>query len=125
MNELYWITTLGNLKVFFVIATIVLFIIVSCLIVAVNTTEPNDDDEDVVKKVASLLKVCKICALSFAISIVGCILIPDEEQLYVIYGVGTTIDYLKENPNAKKLPDNVINALNAYLEDMLQKDENN
>lgn len=44
------------------------------------------------------------------------IVVPSKQELYVIYGIGGTIDYLKENPNAQKLPNNIINAANKFLE---------
>ena len=49
--------------------------------------------------------------------------IPSTEQLYMIYGVGGTIDYLKENPTAKELPDKCIKALDTWV-DNLNKEGN-
>jgi hypothetical protein len=40
----------------------------------------------------------------------------------MIYGVGGTIDYIKSNDKAKKLPDKCIEALDKYL-DNINKEE--
>lgn len=40
-----------------------------------------------------------------------------------IYGVGGTIDYLKENKDANKIPDKCIKALDKYLDDVLKEDK--
>ena len=39
-----------------------------------------------------------------------------------IYGLGGTIDYIKSNDRAKKLPDKVVNALTCYL-DYVEKEK--
>ena len=41
----------------------------------------------------------------------------------VIYGLGGTIDYIKSNDKAKKLPDKVVNALTRYI-DYVEKEKN-
>lgn len=43
-------------------------------------------------------------------------LIPNEEEMLIIYGVGGTIDYLKSNPTATHIPDKCIKALDMYLD---------
>lgn len=46
--------------------------------------------------------------------------------MYMIYGVGGTIDYLKDNETAKQLPDKVIVALDKYIDSLNEdKEENN
>lgn len=42
--------------------------------------------------------------------------------MYLIYGVGGTIDYLKDNETAKQLPDKVVIALDKYI-DSLNEDK--
>lgn len=46
------------------------------------------------------------------------IFIPNKNELYAIYGVGTIIDYCENNSNMKELPDNAVKALNAYLKNI-------
>ena len=50
---------------------------------------------------------------------IGNIFIPDKKTLYVIYDIGGTLDYLKENKTAKQIPDKAILALDKYLNEQL------
>lgn len=45
-----------------------------------------------------------------AILIVFSFAIPSEKKLYTIYGIGSTIDYIKSNDKAKQIPDKAINS---------------
>lgn len=45
------------------------------------------------------------------------------KSMYMIYGVGGTIDYLKENETAKQLPDKVVMALDKWVDSQIE-DEN-
>lgn len=49
-------------------------------------------------------------------------LIPSTSQCYAIFGVGTTIEYLKDSKEAQKLPENAFKALNYYLESISEKE---
>ena len=42
--------------------------------------------------------------------------IPSEKKLYAIYGIGSTIDYIKSNDKAKELPDKAIDCIYKYLD---------
>ena len=54
--------------------------------------------------------------------IIGCILImfsfaiPSEKKLYAIYGIGSTIDYIKSNDKAKEIPNKAIDCIYKYLD---------
>lgn len=41
----------------------------------------------------------------------------------MIYGVGSTIDYIKENPTAKQLPDKCVKILDKWVDEQLQKEK--
>ena len=41
----------------------------------------------------------------------------------MIYGVGSTIDYIKENPTAKQLPDKWVKILDKWVDEQLQKEK--
>lgn len=47
----------------------------------------------------------------------------DGADLLIIYGVGGTIDYLKDNKDANKIPDKCVKALDKYLDDVLTEDK--
>lgn len=43
--------------------------------------------------------------------------------MYIIYGVGSVVDYLQENEEAKQLPDKTIKALNTFADKYKQTKE--
>ena len=43
---------------------------------------------------------------------------PSTKEAMLIWGVGSTIDYIQENETAKQLPDKCINALNDWVESL-------
>ena len=47
--------------------------------------------------------------------------IPSTKDAYIIYGVGGTFDYLKNDEKAKEFPDKVIEAADLYLDLQLGK----
>ena len=60
--------------------------------------------------------------ITFAISVVGCIFIPSQTEMYTIIGIGGTVEYLQGNEKARQLPDKVIDAVYHYL-DTVKEDE--
>lgn len=48
--------------------------------------------------------------------------IPSTKDALLIYGLGGSLDYIKGNDTAKKLPEKAIMALDRYLEE-LNKDK--
>ena len=55
--------------------------------------------------------------------VVVAIFIHSHKNLLIIYGVGGTIDYVRENKNANNIPDKCIKALDKYLDDALKEDK--
>lgn len=60
---------------------------------------------------------------AIVLGVVMAIFIPSKKNLLIIYGVGGTIDYLKENKDANKIPDKCVKALDKYLDDALKEDK--
>lgn len=60
----------------------------------------------------------------FIVSLCSYIIIPDTKTLYVIYGVGGTLDYLKENKTSKQIPEKAILVLDKYLNEQLGNNNN-
>jgi len=80
---------------------------------------PSCDDDD--KSIAvKWIKRIGVCAILFTLVAV---FTPSSKSMYMIYGVGGTIDYLKENPTAKQLPDKVVMALDKWGDSQIE-DEN-
>ena len=68
-------------------------------------------------------KMFKGSMFAIVLGVVMAIFIPSKKNLLIIYGVGGTIDYLKENKDANKIPDKCVKALDKYLDDALKEDK--
>lgn len=112
MSELYWITRLDGLVAFFLILTVAfLFCGVG---IATNAWE---DKKKMPKSVLKLFAGAVICFFLL-------VLTPSTKTAFVIYGVGGTIDYIKQNETLQGLPDKTIKCLDKFLEEYIQPKEN-
>lgn len=112
MAEIYWLQTIGNISIFLKCLFVVMLIVYMTLGVFLFAclTEEKKEGIDFAKKWAIRL------ILPLCISIVGFIFVPSRNDIYAIYGLGGTIDYIKSNDKAKQLPDKVVDALNRYID---------
>ena len=53
------------------------------------------------------------------------ILTPNTKEAMLIFGIGTTIDYVKQNDTLKQIPDKCINALDAWVDSLTEKEYKN
>ncbi len=121
MKELYWITVIGNLHVTAMIFTIGLPILASFVFLAIGVSECEANKR-------MTFKAVKITFVSWLCCLMLCNFTPTQSELYAIYGIGSVIDYAQSSDEVKKLPDNAVKAINAYLESINgkeNKDENN
>ena len=122
MSELYWLNVLGNLNGFcrfFMVLSIIAFVV--CVIFYFVS-----QDEDLYSLTSkSIAKFIRFTLLPILIiSTIGNTFIPDTKTLYVIYGIGGTLDYLKENKTAKQIPDKAILALDKFLNEQIGDNDN-
>ena len=113
MNELYWITRLDNVYGAFIGITVVS----SCVVFVVFVIRVILDEMEIDTK-NRLRKFLKIFTPLLFVGIMGLVFVPNTKEGLIIYGIGGTIDYIKSNDKAKKLPDKVIDALDKYLDTM-------
>ena len=118
MNEIYWLTRLSGFKA---IAIILLVLSIIAVIVAAiwyaNTSEDYMKEErDALMTLIRKWKATWVCSLLFGIR--GVIFIPTQREILFIYGLGSTIDYVKSNDKAKQLPDKAVDALTRYLDEI-------
>lgn len=102
MSDLYWIAVLGNFMMFINVVCIIctLAIVVSFIGFVVNSGDYGCE------KPRAICKKTVICSLVvLTILLFVSVFIPSKKDLYLIYGVGGTIDSLKNNPTAKQFPD--------------------
>lgn len=116
MSTLYWINVLGSLNdVCMIIFEIsVLFGITFFLVTIFHKDDIKEDLSKVGYK--RFVKVRNTNYIVLIISTLVLVFLPTKNQLYIIYGVGGTIDYLKDNPTAKELPDKCIKALDTWVD---------
>ena len=123
MNTLYWFGVLGGFATTFCAQAIILGVIFIIAFVAfiVLYVDEGKDDESTLPIKRMLWKIF----IPLCITIMAGIFIPSKEDMYMIYGVGGTLDYLKENPEAGKLPDKTIEFLNVAMDEYIKdhKDE--
>ena len=114
MSEIYWITRLnminGWLITFSAVSGVLMIVLTILYIVA-----KSDNDEPMIKNVKCVLKPCTI---TFFICLPLTILTPTKDEALLIWGVGSTIDYVKENETIKQLPDKCVDALNAWVDSL-------
>lgn len=118
MSELYWLNVFGNLHACGEVVVFLSILVLLCF--GIWTITSGSDYEEPFKMIKRKVK-CSIYALVFGATI--CVFIPSTKSLLIIYGVGGTIDYLKENKDANKIPDKCIKALDKYLDDALKEDK--
>lgn len=111
MSELYWLTRLEYIQNFLIIVMsisgIALFISFMLWIMANYAEETKLALKWVISSFVTLI----ISSLIF-------VFVPTTKEALLIWGVGSTIDYLQENETAKQLPDKCINALNDWVDNL-------
>ena len=122
MTEIYWLQVIGNLGCLSVVALVAMIIFIVILTVCYFSFEVYDDDDRAKK--AAIAKWLQRSAVGLVISVVGIVFIPDDKEMMAIYGIGSTIDYIKSNDKAKELPDKVVDALTKYLETLNDEKKN-
>lgn len=118
MNELYWLNVLGNLNDLGGAIVILSFLVFIALgfwffLCSTDDLEPSP----------FIKKVFKGSLSAIVLGVVMVTFIPSTKNLLIIYGVGDTIDYLKDNKDANKIPDKCVKALDKYLDDVLKEDK--
>lgn len=125
MSTLYWITILDNLHgLCIIICALSLMLSAVCFIINLFYAEEIKEDNTTFSY-KSFNKAKNLAYTILIISTLVVIFVPSENQLYKIYGVGGTIDYLKENPTAKELPDKCIKALDTWVDNFNKEEGNN
>lgn len=110
MLEIYLITRMGIVMPICAIISVLAFLVF--LVSGIGFASDSEDELNV--------KVFKRSCIVLAISLMGVIVFPSKEDMLLIYGVGTTLDYIQDNETAKQLPDKCIEALNIWVESLTE-----
>ena len=114
MSEIYWITRLDTIQGFCIGGLVIGF-----LLLFIWLMHKVCDKESIAElKWTGIISVFIFCpAVMF---------IPTSKDAMLIFGIGTTIDYIQNNETAKQLPDKCIEALDNWVETLsLDKNEKN
>lgn len=93
-------------------AIIAVLAFIVCLVSGIDIVDDGKGELNV--------KVLKRSGIVLAISLMGVIVCPSKEDMLLIYGIGTTLDYIQENETAKQLPDKCIEAINIWVESLTE-----
>lgn len=118
---IYLLTILDSIKIPCCIAAGVtgiafLFLTVGYYIEAAESY-PNENT------VNTLAAVRKRLLIVFSICLPLAILIPSSRTAAMIFTVGSTIDYVKNNEKIKELPDKAVLCLEKYLDEYLTEEK--
>lgn len=128
MNEIYWITRLDGINTVLIIMIVVGAIF--CTVVGIAYFITNGQViydsargyEASKKENEGYRKTCSnVLKWTIPITIISCLLrifTPTTKEALLIWGVGGTIDYIKSNPVAKKIPDKCIIALDKWVDSL-------
>lgn len=116
MNEIYWITRLDAIQALAIIAVFILgiFIFLHTILWIMEDDEENK---------SKLKKIFLKFAAYISIPIFLLVFIPSKRDMLMIIGIGGTIEYLKSNDTANKLPDKVIMAIDKLLDDTIEEEK--
>lgn len=115
MNEIYWITRLDAIQTLAIIAVFILGVF-TFLYILFWIMEDDEKDKSKFKK--NILKF----AAYISIPVFLLVFIPSKRDMLMIIGIGGTIEYLKSNDTANKLPDKVIMAIDKLLDDTIEEE---
>lgn len=118
---MYWITRLSSIHDAFLFVFIIAATVAFLTGVVVLLIGGNKDAHDCFKYVKKYFITAVVAVI---LSGIGLVFVPKTNEALLIYGVGTTIDYVDNNETIKQLPDKAVQALDKYL-DLLNKDSEN
>lgn len=118
MNTIYWITRLDAICTALVLLDTVLVLVLAfcCFSYLSNLSIDSwrKEEQEQEKKLAK--RIGKKSCIALVITTLLLVFIPSTKEAFAIYGIGGTIDYVKSNDKAKRLPDKVIDALDRYVD---------
>lgn len=107
MKELYFINLIGNIN----IAAWTIFVVLCFAAFVIGIAYFMEDIEDELMK-----KLSKSMIIIASICLVLGIVLPTKKDMYIIYGIGSVVDYIQDNEEARQLPDKTVKMLNALAD---------
>lgn len=129
MKELYLLSVCGNLNALIIVLMVGLGIASSIFVILWAAYRFSSDYDyrggDYVERTDKSFKIAKKLLISFACVSIVSIFIPSKKEMYMILGIGGTLDYLQSSETAKQLPEKCLKALDLWVTDMTKSDELN
>ena len=124
MNEIYWITRLDGFRTVITVLLVISIITIIASLIFIGDYYFSDQycKSEKEKKVG--IKGLKIMIPIFIVTMFTLPFIPSTKDMFLIYGIGGTIDYIKNNPKAKNIPDKCIDALDKWVEELTPEEVN-
>lgn len=122
MFDLYLISTfdsiVGGCVILTILGLVALITIIICSAFNTNLDPEDRYDSGHIRVNNFLIKAARPIFYVGIVAFILCIFVPNSKQGYIIYGVGNTIEYVKNNDKAKTLPDKALEALGRYLDEV-------
>lgn len=119
MKELYWILMCDSIIGLFV--TLIMVSLAAVFIAVIFFPDKYEDNYEKAK--TNHIKAIKISFIVGIISIIGATFTPSTKNMLLVYGIGNSIEYLKNNEGAKELPDKCIKALDCWVESLTNEEK--
>ena len=103
MTEIYWLTRLDAVC----IVSLTVFLV--CTIWGTAAIIISDDSfRDTIARI-------KWVIITDVLALLSLLFVPTTKEALIIYGLGTTKDWIENNEKAKEIPQKAIDALDKYL----------
>ena len=122
-EQIYWITRLDSIRTIFglcmgfAIGILVIFIIGS----VITFCEADEDEWKEWKSFWKKKVTASVIALIFGI--IGNAFVPSKNDALLIMGGGTVLEYIENNEDLGKIPDNAVKALSLWSENFLEEQQ--
>lgn len=129
MKELYLLSICGNLNALLIVLMVSLGMASSIFVILWAAYRFSSDYDyrggDYVERTNKSFTIAKKLLISFACVSIVSVFIPSKRDMYMILGIGGTLDYLQSSETAKQLPEKCLKALDLWVTDMTKYDESN
>ena len=122
MFEIYWLTRVDTLNSLFGWMIGIPISVAALMFLAFLISMDEIGNSEIDENWQTFKKYCRkfrnVLLPVFIVGILGTAFCPTKNDMLLIYGVGGSIDYLRNNPTAQKLPDKCIEALDAWVDEL-------
>lgn len=122
---IYLLSILDNVCVLIGVTTVIsgLASLVFIMLSIIGVCQDSDRYDAINQKtIAFSNKARKISLGVFIPMLFLAITVPSSKEAAIIFGVGTTIDYVRNNDKILELPDKAVDCLDKYINEYLSED---